>query len=476
MALNPFFLQGSPSEQRLIQDLINEQLTIYGVEVTYIPRKFVRKQTIIEEIQSSKFDDNFLIEAYVNTYDGYSGAGDILTKFGMSLRDELIITISKERYEDFIASFLVAMPEDEIELASRPREGDLIYFPLGQRLFEVKFVEHEQPFYQLGKNYVYELKCELFEYEDEVLDTSIDEIDTTIQDTGFITTLNLIGLGRTATATANLGDRYISEIFINNDGSGYTGTPIVSISTAPTGGINATAVAITTNKAGIYSIDRILLTNAGSGYQSPPTITISGGNGVGAAATCSIQSTDYGIISINISDTGVGYSTIPNITISGPAGIGSTASAIAVVNGDTQISSIRIVRSGIGYTLGDSPTVTIASPPLITGIGTYNFNEVVRGLTSGTEGRVKSWDSDTKVLKVSLVGIGTTVSGFMPGEIIVGTSSTISAASTSNGYAIYTVKSYDNRDIYDKYEQNDEIEEEADTFLDFSQSNPFGNY
>ena len=168
MALNPFFLQGSPSEQRLVQDLINEQLTIYGVEVTYIPRKFVRKQTIIEEIQSSKFDDNFLIEAYVNTYEGYSGAGDILTKFGMSLRDELTITISKERFEDFIAPFLTGSDPDEIELASRPREGDLVYFPLGQRLFEVKFVEHEQPFYQLGKLYVYELKCELFEYEDEI--------------------------------------------------------------------------------------------------------------------------------------------------------------------------------------------------------------------------------------------------------------------------------------------------------------------
>ena len=476
MALNPFFLQGSPSEQRLVQDLINEQLTIYGVEVTYIPRKFVRKQTIIEEIQSSRFDDNFLIEAYVNTYEGYSGAGDILTKFGMSLRDELTITISKERFEDFIAAFLAAMPDDEIELATRPREGDLVYFPLGQRLFEVKFVEHEQPFYQLGKSYVYELKCELFEYEDEVLDTSIDEIDTTIQDTGFITTLNLIGLGRTATATANLGDRFISEIFINNDGSGYTGTPIVSISTAPTGGINATAVAITTNKAGIYSIDRILLTNAGSGYPSPPTITISGGNGVGAAATCSIQTTDYGIISINVSDTGVGYSTAPNVTISGPAGIGSAASAIAIVNGDTQVSSVRMVRAGIGYTLGNSPVVTISSPPLITGLGTYRFNEVVRGLTSGTEGRVKSWDSDTKVLKVSLVGIGTTVSGFIPGEIVIGTASTVSAASTSDGYALYTIKSYDHRDIYDKYEQNDEIEEEADTFIDFSQTNPFGSY
>ena len=78
-----FSLQGSPGEQRLIQNLINEQLQIYGVEVTYIPRKFVNKQSIIEEVQSSKFDDNFLIEAYVENYDGYAGAGDVLTKFGM---------------------------------------------------------------------------------------------------------------------------------------------------------------------------------------------------------------------------------------------------------------------------------------------------------------------------------------------------------------------------------------------------------
>lgn len=101
MALNPFFLQGSPGEQRLVQELINEQLKIYGVEVIYIPRKIVRQNTIIREIVSSKFDDNYAIEAYVNTYDGYGGAGDILTKFGMSLRDELLITISKERFEDF---------------------------------------------------------------------------------------------------------------------------------------------------------------------------------------------------------------------------------------------------------------------------------------------------------------------------------------------------------------------------------------
>mgnify|MGYP005688335177 CR=1 FL=1 len=132
MALNPFFLQGSPEEQDLVQSLVNEQLKIYGVEVTYIPRKFVNRGTIFQEIQTSKFDDNFQLEAYVNTWDGYSGAGDVLTKFGMSLRDEVTLTISKERFEEFIAPFMNA--DDDIELASRPREGDLVFFPLGQRL------------------------------------------------------------------------------------------------------------------------------------------------------------------------------------------------------------------------------------------------------------------------------------------------------------------------------------------------------
>ena len=138
MALNPFFLQGSESEQRLVQDLINEQLQIFGVEVMYLPRKIVSKDNIFTEIESSKFDNTFAIEAYVNTYEGYTGAGDVMTKFGMSLKDELTVTISKERFEDFISPFLEGLPDSEVEVTSRPREGDLIYFPLGQRLFEIK--------------------------------------------------------------------------------------------------------------------------------------------------------------------------------------------------------------------------------------------------------------------------------------------------------------------------------------------------
>ena len=428
MALNPFFLQGSDQEQRLIQDLINEQLQIYGVEVTYIPRKYVNRKTIIEEVTASKFDDNFKIEAYVNTFEGYGGQGDILTKFGMSLRDELVVSISKERFEDFIAAFLTALPDDEINVDTRPREGDLIYFPLGGRLFEVKFVEHEQPFYQLGKNYIFELKCELFEYEDEVIDTDIEEIDTQVQETGFITTLNLIGSGTTASAVASLSQPtgYIRELFLNNDGSGYTQVPTVAISTSPSG-VNASAVAITTSVGGIKSIERIVLTNTGSGYTTPPIITIVGGNGVGAAATCSIETTLKGIKNFTVTGNGVGYGATPSVTITGigsDALITGSAKAVgeALINANNQVSSIRIINPGIGYT--QVPTVTLGDPSLITGIGTYYMNEIVTGQTSGTTARVKSWDLDTKVLKVSNVGIGTTISGFIPGEPLESNEST----------------------------------------------------
>ena len=471
MALNPFFLQGSPSEQRLVQDLINEQLGIYGVEVTYIPRKFVNRQTIIEEVQQAKFDDNFSIEAYVNTYEGYGGQGDIMTKFGMSLRDELTLTISRERFEDFIGAFLTALPDEEIIVDTRPREGDLVYFPLGQRLFEIKFVEHEEPFYQLGKNYVYQLKCELFEYEGEVIDTSIDAIDTQVQDEGFITTLNMVSAGTTAAATAVLSQPtgYVRELFLTNDGSGYTTTPTVAISTAPGAtGVSATAVAITTTRAGIKSIERIVLTNAGSGYTSPPTITIIGGNGTGAIATCSIETTQKGVISYTVTNQGAGYSVIPTITVAGPTGSGTTSTAEAIINADKQVTSIRVTNPGIGYT--QIPAVSFSAPAAV-GVGTFYYNEVIRGQTSLTEARVRSWDVDTKILKVANVGIGTTISGFIPGETIIGTGSTIAGE-----YAAYTLGSHDNRDIYDEYDSNDEFETEADSMIDFSESNPFGQF
>ena len=466
MALNPFFLQGSPGEQRLVQELINEHLKIYGVEVLYIPRKFVRKDTIFREVTSSRFDDNFSIEAYVNNFEGYGGSGDILTKFGMSLRDELTLIISKERFEDFISPFLEGMDENEIVLTTRPREGDIIYFPLGQRLFEVKFVEHEQPFYQLGKTYIYELKCELFEYEDEIggfsdISTVVDEIDGTLQQQGYITSLQLFSFGQTATATAGISSGYVRRVFLNNDGNGYTGIPTVGFTAAPVGGIDASGVAITTCKGGICSIKEILLINPGSGYTSTPEVIIySNGSGVGAAATAEIVQGSYGVGVVGIVTYGEGYVRPPLVTFSGPSvGAGVTATGISVVGSSGSITQVLIRDAGIGYT--DAPSITIAPPPLSTGIGTYSFNEIIRGSESGTTSRVKSWDKDTNILTVGVID-----GSFIPGETIVGTASS----------ARYTLQLTSGTEFADKDEQNDEIEEEADLILDFTESNPFGNY
>ncbi len=474
MALNPFFLQGTSSEQRLVQDLINEHLGMFGVEVTYIPRKYVQRDTILNEVQSAKFDDNFAIEAYVNNFDGYGGQGDVLTKFGMSLKDEVTLTISKDRFEDFIAPFIGGLDdgtgEGEIILSTRPREGDLVYFPLGQRLFEVKFVEHENPFYQLGKNYVYELQCELFEYEDEVIDTTIDAIDTQISDEGYITSLQLVGYGRTATATANIAQGYVREIFLNNDGSGFTSVPTVAISTSPTGqvGDNATAVGVLTTRANVTSIEKILMTNAGAGYTVAPTITISGGGGLGAAATCSIEPSLNGVIRFVVIDGGVGYGTAPAITVGSPSvGAAITAVGIASVGragSDMVVKSIYVDNTGVGYS--SAPTVTIANPPQLTGVGTYLYNEIVIGERSRTEARVRNWDADTKILKIGNVGIGSTATGFFTGEAIIGRDSG----------AQFTVDVFNKVDKDDKYNQGDEFELEADKILDFTQSNPFGVY
>ena len=461
MALNPFFLQGSPGEQDLVQSLINEQLKIYGVEVTYIPRKIVNRSTVFEEIESSRFDDNFLLEAYVETFDGYGGQGDIMTKFGVTLKDEMTVSISRERFEDFISPFLENMPDSEILVATRPREGDLIYFPLGGRLFEVKFVEHEDPFYQLGKNYVYKLQCELFEYEGEIIDTDIEEIDTKTEDQGYIRDLNLVGAVNSATATATIGTGGIQEVFLNNDGYNYTTPPTISISAPPAGGTQATAVGVLTSRMNTTSLWKILITNAGAGYgTTEPIVTISGGGGAGAAATCSlVPAGKKGIQFITMTNNGVGYSTAPHVGVSLPSLSPQVAAQVEAVVGTAStnpITDIRIINTGAGFF---SPPVITVGVGATSGIGTFWFNEVVIGSRSNATARVKNWDTDTNVLQV-----GITTGTFFPGENITG----------SKSGAIYTLRVGTANTTVDKYNQSDDFEFEADQILDFTQSNPFG--
>ena len=145
--LNPFFLQGSRNEQSLVQELINETIQIHGIDVYYLPRTYATEATVIREVIESEFNDSYPIEAYVNTFEGYGNQGTILSKFGIQELDDLTLTISRERFETYIAPLTKNKPN--IKLSDRPKEGDLIWFPLGDKLFEIKYVEHEKPFYQL---------------------------------------------------------------------------------------------------------------------------------------------------------------------------------------------------------------------------------------------------------------------------------------------------------------------------------------
>ena len=156
MATNNYFgnkLTSFP-QQELLNSLTREVIKMSGVDVLYLPRSVIKKDTLLGEDASSKFENAYEIEMYINSNEGFSGEGDMISKFGLDVKDELILVVNKERF--YIECGIPT-----------PREGDIIYLPLSQGMFEVKFVEDEKPFYSLGKNTVYELTCETFVYSEE---------------------------------------------------------------------------------------------------------------------------------------------------------------------------------------------------------------------------------------------------------------------------------------------------------------------
>ena len=363
--------------------------------------------------------------------------------------------------------------KDNIKISNRPKEGDLIYFPLGDRLFEIKFVEHEKPFYQLQKGYVYTLKCELFRYENEVIDTDIAEIDDSIAGTlgasdsellggdAMTTLLSVVGVGTTALATTGyVSDGGIRMISVTNRGGGYTYNPDVKISIAPSGGI--TGVATAERISGIVacelnanpvaeSIQKVFLTNPGAGYTEAPSVRFAG-DGVGASATSIIGDGVIGIVTITGGGSGYTTATAPVVTFSGSA----TVSAVATVRVSSAgtISHIYITNAGLGYT--EAPTITIAAPNQ-TGVGTFQKNEVVTGSISGSTARVLNWVADGGKLEVYRPD-----GDFVVGEQIVGAASSASYKLSAASYP------------ETGFTANEEIEGEADNIIDFTETNPFG--
>ena len=176
MAINHHFQGGNgignTNEKNLYEDLIIEGLKIYGHDVYYLPRTLVNRDLILGEDSLSKFDDSYLIEMYVETTEGLAGEQELISKFGLEIREETTFMLSKRRWTDAVDSYHTMIKE------GRPNEGDIIYYPLMNKFFEISFVEDQEPFFQLGNLPVYKLRARTWEYSSEKLDTGVTDIDS----------------------------------------------------------------------------------------------------------------------------------------------------------------------------------------------------------------------------------------------------------------------------------------------------------
>jgi len=217
MATNIYFSQKVKSEQNLFEDIVIESLKMYGQDVYYLPRDIIDKNVIFSDDVSSRFNSAYKIEMYIENVDGFDGEGDLMTKFGVELRDQATFIVARRRWNQTVKRY-----DNEIN-SVRPREGDLIYLTLSNTLFEIMHVEHEQPFYQLSNLPTYKLRCEKFEYNDEDLDTNIETIDA-IEQIGYNVKLTLQDssakgfiIGNTLSQTLSGGVTISGEIVDYND-------------------------------------------------------------------------------------------------------------------------------------------------------------------------------------------------------------------------------------------------------------------
>lgn len=271
---NPYFSHGTRNEQYLVEDLIIESLRMYGNEVYYIPRKLVSKDDILGEDRLSEFKQAFPIEMYFENVDNFGGQGAFIQKFGLMMEQSATLVVARRRWDQFVGRYGVTT------VPNRPNEGDLIWFPLSNGLFEIKFVQHQDPFYQLGKLYVYKLQVELFQYASERIDTGNANIDN-------FETLN--------TLTTNI------------------------------------------TRSAYGEITKVTITNPGSGYTSIPDITVIDGDGYGAVLTPVIENGQ--LVAVNIDNPGTSYNAQPYAEISPPiSGTQATITLEATVDVDKPMS------------------------------------------------------------------------------------------------------------------------------------------
>lgn len=204
----PLYYKNDGSEQNLYQDLVDEQIRLFGSDIYYITRKTIRDQAL-NQIVFSEFSEKIVIEAMLQNVEGFGNQSEFISKFGLRVTDEITFTMSVRRWEQESTRL------NNLEVESRPNEGDLIFFPLTGDLYEIKFVEREAPFYQLGKLYFFTMTCEIYEVGSEDIDTGIPEIDDIEADNDYATSFVLTDGG---TGNYYIGDKveFYTDLVIGN--------------------------------------------------------------------------------------------------------------------------------------------------------------------------------------------------------------------------------------------------------------------
>jgi len=475
----PTYYSGHSGEQGLAQDLVDEQIKLFGTDIYYLPRTLLQDNTL-EEVRYSKYKEQFQIEMLLQNVSGFGDNSEFVSKFGLRITDEVVFRVSTRRWDQVVAAEQPTLTYD-----GRPNEGDLLYFPLTEDIYEIKFVEKESPFFQFGKIQFYSITAELYELGSDSFDTGVAEIDDVEQlfdpaiklfmDPGgsgdFQVGEEVVGDEFLAKATATITSTRVSAITITDGGSHYKqGTPPTVTLSAPDVLEGSVGSVQTSNSDGTFT------TSAGSGYSAGvvynTTVMTNYGPGTGSGLLVRIDN-----VNLQGGVSGFGGSTMTNITltdrgsgyVADQTGLGGPEGSLVRVDGGNNDLYLRV---NFTYAREQATaTATVSSTGIVNGITITNDGAGYLSVPTVTidyspkdnRAEVKSWDSTTRALEV-INRTGT----FTTDEVITGLTSG----------AKWSPETFDtlNNTSTTSYSQNREIEDSGDEIIDWTEGNPFGEY
>ena len=327
----PTYYQGDSGEQNLYQDLVDEQIKLFGSDIYYMPRTILQDNTL-DEVRYSKYTEQFQVEMLLQNVTGFADGSEFVSKFGLRITDEVVFRVSTRRWDEVVAQYNPTLTID-----SRPNEGDLLFFPLTRDIYEIKYVEKESPFFQFGKIQFYSITAEIYEIGSDDIDTGIPEIDAV--ETIFANSIKLYmdpgGIGNFTVGEEIVGDEFLAKA---------------------TASISGDVVA------------NIIMTDTGLHYNSslPPTVTISGGGGTGATGTATVSSSGL-VTGITITNPGSGYTSAPVVAID----YSPKDNRAEVKSWDSSTRELQVINR----------------------TGTFTTAETITGLTSGAKWSPESYDT-----------------------------------------------------------------------------------